>query len=160
MIFVAKSNFYSKENISDIDRTFKNIFFNTVFVDYSSFRDQLSIATLTLSSSISIRFHLFFPAPAPASPTAPAYFILQHPISSYWIWNNGQIRCSRFLNNHINLPNMIRSFANGTIVFLVVKNWTEKYYNTMDMIITCRQILVFEVSKQFSWYKYSYQLAG
>ena len=33
--------------------------------------------------------------------------------------------CSRCLNDHINLPDMIGSFASGAIAFIVAKNWTK-----------------------------------
>ena len=34
--------------------------------------------------------------------------------------------CSRGLNNHIDLPNMIGTFASGANASLVAKNWTKK----------------------------------
>ena len=38
-----------------------------------------------------------------------------------------------------------------------LKMGEKNYSTTIDKIITSRQILVFEVSKQLSWHKYSYQ---
>ena len=55
--------------------------------------------------------------------------ILALPISSeimdgFW--------CSRCLNNHINLPKMIGSFASGATASLVAKNGTNKLYQLFE----------------------------
>ena len=59
------------------------------------------------------------------------------------------------LNDHIDLHNKIGSSASGATAFLVSKNWTKKISYTMDVTITYRQTLVFEVSKWLSSHGYS-----
>ena len=43
---------------------------------------------------------------------------------------------SRCLNDHIDLPNIIRSLASGANASLVAKNWTKKTFQTLQFSIT------------------------
>ena len=50
------------------------------------------------------------------------------------------------LNNFIDLPEKIGSFASGAKASLVAKNGTKNHYTTVDKFIASGQILVLEVS--------------
>ena len=113
--------------------------------------------------------------------------ILALPIESEIMDGFWWFRC---LNDRIDLPDMIGSFASGTTASMVAKSGTKKIIPLLwiksspvegfwclrclndsievpDMIgsfassatasLTSGQILMFEVSKQLSWHKYSYQ---
>ena len=42
--------------------------------------------------------------------------------------------CLRFLNDRIDLPNMIRLFEGGTTSFLVAENWTKKLTQAFEEV--------------------------
>ena len=74
--------------------------------------------------------------------------ILHLTCSAYISCNNGRILMYCCLNNCINLPNMIGTFANGANTSLVAKIELKNYSTTIDKIITSGRILAFEVSIQ------------
>ena len=76
------------------------------------------------------------------------------PIESEIIDRFRHLRC---LNYCIKLPNMIGSFASGTMAYQVAKNGTKKVFHSVDKIITCGHILLIKVSRWPSWHKYCNQ---
>ena len=56
-----------------------------------------------------------------------------------------------FLNDHLDLDDMIGSFASGATASPVAKNG-KKYSSIVDRNIKSGKIFVFKVTKQLSWH--------
>jgi len=58
----------------------------------------------------------------------------QHPVSAYRYEIMDQFRFSRCLNDHINLPNMIRLFASSAIASIMAKNGTKENFSNIVIL--------------------------